>query len=464
MNAVVPIAPWPLWRVLSAGVLLGIAYTLSPMTVLMLPCLVLVVHLTGRALGDREREWLYALMFVAIVARLAVIAGLFLSADADQPFATFFGDEEMFKFRSIWLRNIGLGVPISAADFIYAADEVGKSSYLSILAFLAAAVGDMPYGIHLFNTVLYFGGVCLIYRAVRPSYGRLVALGGLTILLLLPSLFIWSISALKEPLYTLLAALELWCALYIARGRRWYWRIAALGAVVVLGVLLEGLRKGGLLVAGIGTIAGIAGAIAAKRPRLAIAALVLAPIIAVAALRVPPVQDRAIGVVKEAALYHVGHVYTPGYSYRTLDSWYYIDPADIHRVMSGGDAVKYVLMAMVEYVVQPLPWAIETRSTLAFIPEHMIWLVLIALLPLGLIAGLRHDAVLTAVLAGHGFAVMLIVALTSGNIGTLIRHRGLVLPYIVWLSLLGGYHLMLRMAPASVIPRLSDQSTAHAIR
>jgi hypothetical protein len=457
-----------MWQVVAAGALLGIAYTLSPMTVLMLPCLALLVQWAGQPLGDRERQWFYAVIAAAVALRLVVIGGLFLSADADVPFATFFGDEEMFKSRAIWLRNMGLGVPISPADVIYAVEETGKSSYLFVLAYLSALVGDAPYGVHVFNTTLYLGGACLIYRMVRPGYGRLVAFGGLVVLLFLPSLFIWSISALKEPLYTLLAALELWCALYIARGRRWYWRIAAIAAVLVLGVLLEGLRKGGLLVAGIGTLGGITAAVAARRPRLAIAALVLAPVIVVAALRVPAVHDRALAVVKDAAIYHVGHVYTPGYSYRTLDSWYYIDPADIRRAMTDGDAVKYVIAAMVDYVVQPIPWTIETRSTLAFIPEQMAWLVLFALVPLGVIAGLRHDAVLTGVLAAHGLAVMLIVALTSGNVGTLIRHRGLVLPYIVWLAMLGGYHLILRTAPAAVWREAQEpgtgQGTDHATR
>ncbi len=250
-------------------------------------------------------------------------------ADADRPFATFFGDEEMFKSRSIWLRNIGLGVPISAADFIYAVEETGKSSYLFVLAYLSALVGDAPYGMHVFNTTLYLVGGCLIYRLVRPSYGRLVALGGLALLLFLPSLFFWSISALKEPLYTFLAAAELWCALTVARGRRWYWRVAAIAGVIGLGVLLEGLRKGGLLVAGLGTVGGLVLGSTLRRPRLAAAALLLLPVAALLMLRVPAIQDRAMSVVRESAIYHVGHVFTPGYSYKTLDSWYYIDPADI---------------------------------------------------------------------------------------------------------------------------------------
>jgi hypothetical protein len=459
-------ARFPIWQIALGGAALGVAYTLSPLTVLLLPALALLVQWVGRPLGAREREWLYGLVATAVALRLIAVAGLFLMADADRPFATFFGDEEMFKSRSIWLRNIGLGVPISAADFIYAVEETGKSSYLFVLAYLSAIVGDAPYGTHVLNTTLYLVGGCLIYRLVRPSYGRLVALGGLVLLLFLPSLFLWSISALKEPLYTFLAAAELWCALTIARGRRWYWRVAAIAGVIGLGVLLEGLRKGGLLVAGLGTVGGLILGSTLRRPRLGAAALLLLPVAALLMLRVPAIQDRAMSVVRESAIYHVGHVFTPGYSYKTLDSWYYIDPADIRR-MQEGDAVKYVISSLVHYVVEPLPWTIESRSMLAFLPEHMIWLTLAALIPIGLMAGFRLDPILTAVLAAHASVVVLIVAMTSGNVGTLIRHRGLVLPYVVWLSMLGGYHLLLRAAPAlAARTRLATegQGTAHGTR
>jgi hypothetical protein len=133
--------------------------------------------------------------------------------------------------------------------------------------------------------------------------------------------------------------------------------------------------------------------------------------------------------------------------------------------MGEGDAVKYVFSSMAHYVVQPLPWTIESRSTLAYLPEQMIWLTLVALLPIGLVAAFRLDPLLSAVLAAHGSIVVFIVAMTSGNVGTLIRHRGLVLPYIVWFSMLGGYHLLLRAAPASARDRMAaGQGTDHGTR
>jgi hypothetical protein len=439
---------------LVAGVVIGMAYTFSPLTVLTLPIIAALAWWASRDLGSRERQWFRVVVVAAVAVRLVAVAGLFLSTETSRPFATFFGDEEMFKFRSIWLRNIGLGVPISAADYIYAVEETGKSYYLFVLAYLQALVGDAPYGIHLFNMTLYFTAVFLLYRLVRASFGALTAFGGVVVLLWLPSLFIWSISALKEPLYTVAAAVELVCAVNIVRGSSWQRRVASLAGVIVIGILLESLRKGGLLVAGIGTIGGLCGAVIASRPRLLVPVLLASPFVLAAALTLPAISERVMGVLRDSAIYHVGHVLTPGFSYKTLDAWYYIDPADIRR-MPAGDAAAYVWRALVGFVVQPLPWTIESRAMLAYLPEHVLWLTLVAFAPIGIVAGLRRDALLTSMLVTHGAVIVLMVALTSGNIGTLIRHRGLALPYFVWLSALGACEVLRYVAhrPAAVRSR-----------
>jgi len=74
--------------------------------------------------------------------------------------------------------------------------------------------------------------------------------------------------------------------------------------------------------------------------------------------------------------------------------------------------------------------------------------VLLAFVPFGLVLGFRRDPLLTGLLASHAGALMMMVALTSGNIGTLVRHRGLALPYLAWLSGLGFYHVVSHLTAA----------------
>ena len=121
---------------------------------------------------------------------------------------------------------------------------------------------------------------------------------------------------------------------------------------------------------------GIAGGLslgyALPRPKVLLAAVVLLPAIAIGLLRVPPIQERALNAVRSWAIYHAGHVGSPGYSYRILDGRYYIDSRRIFG-MPGDEAVAYVLRSYVSYVTEPVPWRIESRTTLAYVPEQMFW-------------------------------------------------------------------------------------------
>ena len=448
-------SPAPAPRVMAAaagaGIVLGVCYSLSPMTVLCLPLLVVMSMWAGRGLSPGERRWFIGLLAVAVLARLAVIAGLFLSANPDQPFATLFGDEEFFKYRSMWMRNIGLGLPISRADFIYAYDDVGQSSYLYVLAYLQALLGASPYGVHVLNATVYLAGVLLVYRYVRPVFGRVAALTGLALLLFFPSLFVWSISALKEPMYTLVAVGELLCCLWLVRGRTWWHRVAAAIGLVVAVVALDSLRRGGMLVGIAGAVGGVTLGMLGSRPRLAWAALAAAPVLVVALFLVPPTQQRLLASARETASYHSGHIGSSGYSYKILDPRYYHDRKLLAQ-MPPREAGQYVVRSVISYVTEPVPWRAESAGLRAYLPEQMLWYVLLVFVPFGLVAGFRLDPLLTGLLASHAGALIMMVALTSGNIGTLIRHRGLALPYLAWLTGLGVCRVVEYLVSASPSP------------
>jgi hypothetical protein len=434
------------------GAALGVAFTLSPLTVLCAAALTGVIRWGSRDLPERERRWFYTLVIVAAVARVALVGGIFLAADPAKPYATFFGDEELFKNRSVWIRNLALGLSVSPADIIYAVEETGRSSYLYVLALVQALVGNAPYGIHVLNATLFVASVVMLYRLVRPVFGGLVAMAGLALLLYLPTLFVWSSSALKEPLYIFVAVAELVCVIAVARGRRWWHQAVAAGGVIATGIALESVRKGGALVAVVGAATGLAASFAITRPRVLVTGLVVVPIAGALVLSHPTVQKQLLVQARLAAVYHAGHLQTVGYSYELLDPRYYENRILLLRTLPPRDAANFAVRSLISYVTEPLPWKGDSLFLRAYLPEHLVWWGLVALLPFGVVAGLRIDPVLTTVLCTHGAMIMVVVALTSGNAGTLVRHRGLVLPYVVWLSALGAVAVLRWMAPAPSQP------------
>jgi hypothetical protein len=389
--------------------------------------------------------------------RLMAIASLFLSADSTIPYANFFGDEEFFKRRTTWMRNLGMGIPISPADYFYTFDETGKTSYLLVLTYLQALVDLAPYGVHVLNALLYVAATVILFKLVRPALGGLAAIGGAAILLFLPSLFIWSISALKEPLYFFVVALNLAAGVAIFSSPRWTRRVLAAIALVAGGYVLQSIREGGLALTLAGVIGGGALAFLVQRPRVLVAAIVVVPLAAALAFTRPAVQQRALSVVQEAAYKHWGHVHTSGWTYKLLDARLYPDRQTI-ETMTPAESGRFVVRAIYSYLTVPLPWQIESRAALAFLPEQMIWYLLIALVPIGAIAGLRREPLLVSLLLTHGAAISLIVALSGGNVGTLIRHRGLSMPYFAWLAAFGVVTIASFILERPAVSRASSPS------
>ena len=179
------------------------------------------------------------------------------------------------------------------------------------------------------------------------------------------------------------------------------------------------------------------------RPRLLIASAVALPIVLGATLNRPEMQLKAYTTVLGVARQHWGHVATPGYVYKTLDDRFYKDRSTISD-MGFGESGRYLVRAFVRYVAVPLPWEARSASALAYLPEQLVWYGIAALLPFGILFGLRRDAVAACVLLATASIAVVSVALTSGNVGTLVRHRGLALPYLICLSAVGFCELLSR--------------------
>jgi hypothetical protein len=430
----------------AGGIALGLVYALSPLAVWFALAMWVVVAWAAHDLEGVERRWVIGLLVVAIAARVAAIGGLFAVTDhAAVPFGSFFGDEEYFIRRSMWLRNVALGIPIHRADLIYAFDEYSYSLYLYILAFLQVLVGPAPYGLHLFATALYFAGAVMLYRAVRDALGPATAYAGLVLLLFLPSLFAWSISALKEPLFFCLSALSIALAIRIPREPSWVRRAAAVLLIVAIPPALQTIREGGFAMTALGMLGGIAGAIVVRRPRIGFVALAAAPIVVLLIWAQPAVQVTAWNALKQVAKVHWGHINTSGFVYKLLDPRLNDERAAIDSLQRD-EGLRYVLRAFAHYVAEPVPWNVQSRAALAYMPEQMVWYVLVACLPLGMVTALRRAPLTASLLAAYGLTAVAIVAVTSGNIGTLIRHRALALPYLIWLGVAGGAEIVVRLA------------------
>ena len=450
---------WWYGAAVAAGTIAAAAYALSPLTIWMTLAAAAVVWFAGRGLPDNERRWLQILLGTAIGIRFAVVAVVFLLSEHDtQGTLILSGDEAYTLGRTLRLRNLLLGLPGLKYDYVIAFDLYGQTSYLAVMTVAQLLFGPSPYGLRLLNVMLFVAGAAILFRTAHHSFGRLPAFAGLTVLLFLPTLFLWSISLLKESLYFFLAASILASTLLLLRSPRKRWRIAA-AIVIALGlVALRDLRAGAIALVVSGILLGLGlHVLTTSRARFITGVAVLTLALGIA-LSIPAIQSRVVDAVEQAANVHIGHVFTIGHHYKLLDEGFYIS-LNLDPVITAPEAARFVVRGVISFLIVPLGDGIATRGELALLPDIALWYALLLLVPFGLRAAHQSDALLTCLLIGYVVPTGIVVALTNGNVGTLLRFRGLVLPYLVWLAGV-GFCVMIQRIGSPVRPIATGASLA----
>jgi hypothetical protein len=435
------------------GVVAGALYTVSPLTAWCIPLALIVLTLAGRGLPTYERRWLNAVLVIALASRVAVIGAMFIADTPmhdDESVAMLSGDEAYGLSRALRTRDVLTAAPVTQYDYFVAYDEYGRNSYITMLTAIQMLFGPTPYSMRLVNTICFVVATILLFRLTRSAFGAPPAFGGLVVLLFLPTLFAWSISLLKEPIYLFLTAIVLTAAASVVRRSSWRTRSLAFVTMVAGLALTRDLRPSALPLALLGLGCALVALWFFSTPlRYRIAVSVLAVLAMFVITSRTSAQQRLRSTLAAAAKTQTGHVFTVGHAYKLLDDEFYFEPVTplgSTFTLTAAQAARYVIRAAVSFVVEPLPWEFVSTRELLYLPEHTLWYVMAALFPIGLVAGWRRDPAVTMLLAGYMLPTAAAIALTNGNVGTLLRLRGIVVPYVVWVSAVGFFAALQSMA------------------
>lgn len=428
---------------LAAGVALGVALTVSPLSIVTVALAAITVVIARRGLPADEARWLTAVLVAGLTARVLIVMALSVASipvHDDQSAGILFGDEAYSLGRSLRTRNILLGLPASKYDYQVVFDSYANTRYMDFLSWVQLTFGPSPYAVRLLNGVLFVAGGALLYRLVRHGFGVVPSLGALVTLLFLPSLLFWSVSLLKESAYFLLAATAIAATVLAVRGASWSARIAGGALLGVCVWALADLRPGAVALTLGGLLLGLLLRwFTVTRRRMLGGALA----IGTAGLVVvwsPSGAARVLSVLTQTAKQHTGHAFTSGHAYKTLDDKFYatVDtPSTSRLTLNPAEAARYVARSGAAFLTVPFPWQVATRSEMVFIPEQLVWYVLVIAALVGLRSAWRRDSLTTSLLVGYTLPLAAALALTNGNVGTLVRLRGLVTPFVIWIAALG---------------------------
>jgi hypothetical protein len=453
----------------AAGLVLGVVYTLAPLMVWALAAAAVLLRYAGRGLPASERRLLTATLAIAFAVRLLAIGALAVAGavgHADPSLgAILTGDEAYVLSRALRTRDILLGVAVTKYDYVVAFDDYGRNSYLGVLTWLQVLFGPTPYGMRMLNAAIFTAGTVLLFREARRAFGWQPAFVALLVMLFYPTLFVWSISLLKEPLYLFGTSLVLVSAIHLVRRRAWMARAwPALGVAAGLAIIGD-LRPGAIIVTTSGIGVGIVLREVTRTAARFAAAATLAIVAAGAVVAVPSLQRRLMAALEGTAKQHTGHVFTVGHAYKTLDEGFYMTPQPpgiSNMTLTADEAARYVVRSAVSFVLVPVPWQIESTRELAYLPEQLLWYGIVLLAPFGVVAGWRRDPLVTSLLVGYILPTAAALALTNGNVGTMLRLRGVVIPYLAVLAGLGACHVLETLASRRHALDLGSRPTGFA--
>jgi len=170
---------------------------------------------------------------------------------------------------------------------------------------------------------------------------------------------------------------------------------------------------------------------------MAVVSLVAAALVVYVVATRPTVQARVLLETRQALSRHLGHVRTPGISYHAGDQRFYLEDPESPWSMTRIEGERFLARSAAAFFLAPLPRHITSLSGWLLVPLNLAWYTLLVLAAVGIPAGVRRDRLVTALSAGYVLAGLIIIAPNSGNIGTLVRHRDMVVPFVIGLSSFG---------------------------
>jgi len=206
------------------------------------------------------------------------------------------------------------------------------------------------------------------------------------------------------------------------------------------------LRAGALTIVGIALPAALAIRAATLRTSAALVSATALVIVGVMLLGRADVRAFIEYQTDLAANRHLGQATSSGRGYRVLDRRFYEEGPQATFTVTRAEAARFLSRAVIAFVVVPAPWQVASWSEAAVVPQQIAWYVLVALACVGWRHAWTRDPLVTLLFSAYALAGVAVIAPNSGNVGTLVRHRDVIVPAVACLAGVGIVVMLERAA------------------
>jgi hypothetical protein len=377
--------------------------------------------------GGVERQWLSVLLLLAFATR--ALAALILhpllitnvrrGAGHTDVFVGFmFEDDRAFDVVSWALARFWAGILAQTAK----SQDYLINNYTVLMGWVYYWFGHDVVGPKLLNCL--FGALCVVvaYALAKELGGPRAGWFAAVLMLVFPSTFLWSILNLKDTPVVLLIGLTMLGGLKFARRPSLVWALVSIAAFAAL----ENLRL--YVFFALGWLLWIAFFIINRAPWRERLKYGVPFALALLAVVYVTNETQALGLrylsAKRLEALHGSREFGAGQAATGI-----IEEDDAPRTADDGYRIQLQTAPKVlPYVLWgPFPWQARSGRELAVIPETLAWYGMQALIIIGLVAWRRERwRQLFLPLAFCG-GLTFIFSLIEGNVGTIYRHRAMLL-------------------------------------
>lgn len=423
------------------GVLFGLISAVSPGTVFDIILTITAIVLIYRFSDTDEKYFLVKLFIWGLLARVILLLLVrFILMHNDVWFPRFgvrtaylFPDAGYYTVRSWGIAQHIMGVKMGDAMIGAAYEGYGYSFYLHMMAFFYYLFGFSPISVTVINCIFSALTGIVYYFVAKDISNTRVARIAAAMIVFFPSMMVWSIENLKDPIFIFLMGVVLLAFVRLIKtGRPEYWILFF--AAFFLQFLIR--SKFFILQSGIALWACFFYLQSKKRLRFShFFALIICAVITW-----PFLGPKLVMIKRLLIGYHVGATSPVGFRYRLYDKWVYTGGMDFNLV--GNFALlKATLLGWAHFFLEPFPWKIRSALSIASFPQMIIWYMILLFSVIGIFVQLKNNRKMTIPLLVFLLLVGTVFALTGGNVGTSFRMRDMLSPLIIVFSAVGFGHI-----------------------
>ncbi len=429
------------------GIAVGYLSLVNPGGLLVLVLVALCTVILWRFTSAENRKFIMTLFFIGVASRIIIFLILFLFSTFAGKSGWLFGDSwGLYNFAWAWAQQMD-----GISDIIYfeAMDghlypflnyqitgiwQYGYNSLTYLLGTVFHFFGPLKFSPRLINCLIGVGAGIFIYYIVKDIYGKRTAKLSAILTVFTPSLFLWSLGFLKDIPFVFIGCAILWSFVRFQKTKRALYLIILIFAILAQYTMRPNLSPALI----IGTFILSYFLISEIRWRKKIIVFICLLILIVPLSRMIDFKTIVSNQATHVLTYSRGVINTGGSIYKIFDDKYYRGGSmSLSNNISYIDFTKGFFKGWFYFLLVPFPWKIHTNLLLMSYPQVILWYLFIPFVFIGMITAFRYKWRETFIFFVYIILYGSIIALHSGNIGTVFRHRDMLNPIFLIFGSLG---------------------------